>query len=220
MTKASTTVQAPTGVVAVCTAEGIPPDEAPSLRWPHRLGIKLRVVQAGWSGKHRKYRTIWQLASSPSKKYGALRKCDNEKCTIAIDRNLLSLQDPVAIIPTGGGKSFVWLLLAVIGVQNIALLVTYLFAKHNKYRASRVIRHKPQHIGHMGVGVGVDFSVGATVFSGVGVHVSVGVGVSKAASVGVRVLLAWACVWVRASAWAWAWVSVIRHKPQHIAICK
>ena len=49
------------------------------------------------------------------------------------DENLLNLQDPVARIPSGGGKSFVWLLLAIIGVQNITLIITYLFAQHYKY---------------------------------------------------------------------------------------
>ena len=29
-------------------AEGIPPDDARRLRWPHRLGIKMGVVKAGW----------------------------------------------------------------------------------------------------------------------------------------------------------------------------
>ena len=49
------------------------------------------------------------------------------------DRNLLNLQDPIAMIPSGGGKTFVWLLLAIIGVQNITLIITYLLAQHNKY---------------------------------------------------------------------------------------
>ena len=98
------------------------------LRWPHRLGIKMGV-QADWSRKHRTMShdlAIGELSEQEIRCIEEMRQKKVHDC----DDNLLNLQEPRT--PSGGGKLFVWLLLAIIGLQNMTLITMYLFAQNNK----------------------------------------------------------------------------------------
>ena len=88
-------------------------------------------VQADWSRKHRTMSRDLAIGVLSEQEIRCIKEMRQQKVHDC-DDNLLNLQEPVARIPSGGGKSFVWLLLAIIGVQNMTLIIMYLFAQNNK----------------------------------------------------------------------------------------
>ena len=88
-------------------------------------------VQADWSRKHRTMSRDLAIGVLSEQEIRCIKEMRQQKVHDC-DDNLLTLQEPVARIPSGGGKSFVWLLLAIIGVQNMTLIIMYLFAQNNK----------------------------------------------------------------------------------------